>query len=163
MAPYQPPAAPERKTPETKAPEQRIRRLIGEQLFAVLSTVGRGQPYSSLVGFAASDDLLLIYFATGKATRKYANLKENPRSSVLIDDRGNLAGDIDRALALTAVGRVEEIGPALENGFKKAFSAKQPGLADFLYAPGTARLALKVEAYYLVSRFQNVVEYRPGA
>ena len=144
-------------------PKRRIRGLLRKQLFAVLATVGRGQPHASLVAFAASKDLGLLYFATQKSTRKYLNLAANPQASMLIDDRGNLRGDLETASALTVVGRAEDIGPEREKEFDDAFLARQPGLKDFIFSPDTARLALGVEAYYLVSRFEKVSEFRPGS
>ena len=143
--------------------EQRIRALLGGQLFAVLSTVGRGRPHCSLVGFATSKGLDKIYFATAKSTRKYHNLTDNPAAAMLMDDRVNRPEDVEKASALTAFGLVEEISPAHEAAYRESFLARQPRLEGFLYLPDTARLALAVDRYQLVSRFQRVEEYRPGS
>ncbi len=50
-----------------------IRTLFHNQKLAVLSTSLSGHPYTTLVGFAATEDLRRIIFATTRATRKFAN------------------------------------------------------------------------------------------
>ena len=86
-----------------------LRELLETQLLAVLGTHHEGEPYTSLVGFAASPDLKLLYFATGRATRKRANLAADARASMLIDNRRNHPADFSDAAAATAVGTVEEV------------------------------------------------------
>ena len=140
--------------------EQHLRDIAASQLFAVLSTVGGKQPYASLVAFAASADLACIYFSTSRTTRKFNNLEGNPRAAMLMDNRSNQVTDLRRAAAATAVGRVEEIGPDKEGVFKKVFLAKQPHMGEFLVSSNTARLCLRVDTYYVVSRFQSVFEFR---
>jgi len=49
-----------------------LKKLLQSQPLAVLATQSRGQPYASLIAFASSDDLKSLYFATTRATRKYA-------------------------------------------------------------------------------------------
>lgn len=63
-----------------------LRELLETQLLAVLGTHHQGEPHASLVGFAASPDLRMLYFATGRATRKHADLAADARASMLIDN-----------------------------------------------------------------------------
>ncbi|WP_338604533.1 pyridoxamine 5'-phosphate oxidase family protein [Desulfoferula mesophila] len=140
--------------------EQHLRDMAASQLFAVLSTVGEKQPYASLVAFAASTDLARIYFSTSRTTRKFNNLQRNPRAAILMDNRSNQVTDLRLAAAATAVGKVEAIGPDKEAVFKQVFLAKRPHMGEFLDASNTARLCLHVDAYYVVSRFQSVFEFR---
>lgn len=143
--------------------EKHLREMLAGQLFAVLSTVGGEQPYANLVGFAASPDLSRIYFATSRSTRKFSNLERNPKASLLVDNRSNRAADLRRAAAATALGEVEELDPSQESEFKELYLAKQPHLEDFVFSPNTARLCLWVKVYYVVSRFQNVFEFKVSA
>jgi hypothetical protein len=63
--------------------EEVYRFMSGEQ-FAVLSTVGADeQPEAALVGFAVTPKLELV-FDTVKQSRKYPNLKRNPRMAWVI-------------------------------------------------------------------------------
>jgi len=47
-----------------------------EQPYAVLCTEGRGQPYGSMIAFAANQELNTVVFATPVATRKFRLLSE---------------------------------------------------------------------------------------
>ena len=83
---------------------ERVRSLLESQPLAVLSSSAQGHPYTNLVAFAATEDLRRVVFATMRATRKYQNMHEDPRVSLLIDDRSNRVSDIRDALAVTAQG-----------------------------------------------------------
>jgi nitroimidazol reductase NimA-like FMN-containing flavoprotein (pyridoxamine 5'-phosphate oxidase superfamily) len=58
------------------------------QPLAVLATHNKGQPYGSLVAFAATHDLDYLIFSTTRSTRKFANLSADPRVAMVIDNRG---------------------------------------------------------------------------
>lgn len=64
---------------------QDLRTLLTGQSLAVLATDQDGHPYSSLVGFVATETLKHILFATTRGTRKYRNMDANPRVSLLVD------------------------------------------------------------------------------
>lgn len=142
----------------------RLKHTVGElfrsQKLAVLSTHNKGQPYASLVVFAATQDLKLLLFATTRATRKYDNLSHDPRVALLIDSRSNLNSDIHGAIAVTATGIAEEVGEKEKEALLKIYLAKHPHLKDFVHSPTCALLRVKVETYYLVSKFQKVFELR---
>ena len=89
-----------------------MKALFTGQGLAIVSTQEHGQPYCNLVAFASTDDLKHLIFATNRATRKFANIDENPRVSILIDNRSNRISDFHEAVAVNAVGLAEEIlGP----------------------------------------------------
>ena len=132
-----------------------IGRLLSSQRLAVLASYGDDQPYTSLVAFAASADLKAIYFATSRATRKFANLTRCARVSMLIDNRSNRQRDFHKGIAVTALGSVGEVE---KSEAAELYLRKHPHLKDFMESPSTALLEISVERYYLVSRFQNVLE-----
>jgi nitroimidazol reductase NimA-like FMN-containing flavoprotein (pyridoxamine 5'-phosphate oxidase superfamily) len=135
-----------------------VRELLADQLLAVLATHHRGEPYASLVAFAPTPDLHHILFVTSRSTRKWTNLTEDARASMLIDNRDNRPEDFADAAAVTAIGAVEEV-PADEDGeFTRLFVQRHPYLADFTASPSCVRLRLNVRTYILVTRFQHVVE-----
>jgi nitroimidazol reductase NimA-like FMN-containing flavoprotein (pyridoxamine 5'-phosphate oxidase superfamily) len=139
----------------------RVRTLLTGQYLAVLSSSREGAPYASLVAFAAAEDLRTILFATSRTTRKYANLSASASAALLIDNRRNEEADFHRAMAVTAVGRVEELeGDDRQRG-EKLYLAKLPHLEDFVRAPSCALLCLAVERYILVRKFQRVEELVP--
>jgi len=134
--------------------------LFSSQKLAVLGTHQRGQPYGSLVAFAATPDLKSIVFATTRATRKFANLQADSRVSMVLDNRSNRVADFRKAVAATALGRAKEVRGAERKKVAKLYLAKNPHLREFVTSPTCALVKIRVEIYYLVWRFQNVFEWR---
>jgi nitroimidazol reductase NimA-like FMN-containing flavoprotein (pyridoxamine 5'-phosphate oxidase superfamily) len=133
-----------------------LRELCGGQPLAVLATDAGSRPYASLVAVAVTPDLRQLYFATLRATRKWANLAGNHHVSLLIDNRSNQVADFSRAAAATVLGTAEELcGAELEAGLA-LFLGRHPHLAEFTASPGCALFRVQIESIYLVTRFQNV-------
>jgi nitroimidazol reductase NimA-like FMN-containing flavoprotein (pyridoxamine 5'-phosphate oxidase superfamily) len=138
--------------------KKHLQELLRSQKLAVLSTNRQDHPYASLVGFAATDDVKHLIFATARSTRKYANLTNNAKVAMLIDSRSNQDADFHAAIAATAIGTAEEIGEHERETMLELYLTKHPHLMDFVKAPTCALIRMKVDCYYLVSRFQNVIE-----
>ena len=140
-----------------------IEGLFSGQRLAVLSTCSAdGHPYASLVCVVAEADLSAIYFATSRATRKFANLTAEPRAALLVENSQNRQADIYEAAAVTAVGTVAEVSGPQAEGPLASFRERHSQLEDFVNAPSTALQRLAVRTYYLVNRFQKVMEYHVG-
>jgi len=135
-----------------------LENLFKSQNLAVLATHENGQPYTSLMAFAGSEDLKALYFVTGQATRKYANLMGDPRAAMMIDNRSNAPADIADAMAATATGSVDIVSENERINLLPAYLQKHPPLAEFAKSPSTRLIRLNVFCYYVVNRFQNVVE-----
>ena len=130
------------------ADEKVLREVLGGQYFAVLSTVEQGLPYSSLVSFATADGLRALVFATGRSTRKYRSMRENPEVALLIDNRSNRPSDTEQATAVTAMGRAgEEIGD--RDLLEAALLARHPQLGHFMEQPGSAVMVVRVREYII--------------
>lgn len=130
------------------------------QTFAVLGTSRQGHAYSSLVAFSAEDSGEALYFATTRATRKYHNLADDNRVSLLIDNRADLDMPLYEAAAVTAYGAAEELDGDDRIEALQSYLAKHPQMKTFATAPSTALFRINVEVYHLVQRFQNVTELR---
>jgi nitroimidazol reductase NimA-like FMN-containing flavoprotein (pyridoxamine 5'-phosphate oxidase superfamily) len=141
----------------------RLEEMLRTQRLAVLSTAGPGgEPYSSLVSFAAPGTGRLL-FATTRATRKYENLRADGRVALLVDNRRNEEADFHEALAATALGRAVELsGEERERGID-AYTFKLPFLEEFVRAPSCALFRVGVEKWIVVTRFQNVIEVVPDS
>lgn len=135
-----------------------LRELFSSQRLAVLATQGGGQPYTSLVAFAATEDLKHLLFATTRSTRKYANLSDESRVSLLVDNRSNQDSDFHKAIAVTATGSAEEVSEQERDHLVSLYLRKHPHLEEFVTSPTCALLKVRVRTYYTVSRFQNVME-----
>jgi len=144
--------------------EDEIRRqlndLFAKQRLAVLATQQGGEPYANLVAFCASADLKHLYFATARSTRKFANLAAEGRVSLLITDSANAETDFHQAVAVTVVGKAEEVSGAEKQATLGPYLAKHPYLEDFVRAPTCALIRVKARIYILVSHFQTVMELR---
>ena len=144
--------------------KERIReillKLCSSQKLGVLGTHQAGQPYGSLVAFAATSDLKNLVFATTRATRKFANLRSDPRVSVVMDNRSNRVADFRKAVAATVLGRAREVRGKEREKLAKMYLAKHPHLKEFVTSPTCALVKIRVEVYYLVWRFQNVLEWK---
>lgn len=138
---------------------EKIHALLSSQRLAVLSTQRDGQPYSSLMAFAFTDDLKNIVIATGKSTRKHQNIVQECRVSLLVDNRSNSDDDFSAATALTVLGQAQRIEEAERPLYAKLYLSRHPSLESFLASPATALLKVRVSHYLLVSRFQSVMEY----
>ena len=141
-------------------PQRQLRALLEGQQLAVLATSEAGRPYTSLVAFAVAPDLDQLFFATARATRKYANLTAEPRVALLVDDRAHRESDLQEAIAVTALGRAETVEGAARAALQELFLARHPQLEAFVRDPACALIRVRVEVYYLVSSFQQVVEIR---
>lgn len=137
-----------------------IESLLRSQQLAALSTQRDGQPYTSLMAFAYTPDLKFILVATGKATRKHQNILQDSRVSLLIDNRSNREGDFHSAMALTVLGKAQATEADEQSALQDLYLSRHPYLENFLASPSTAFVKIMVSHYLLVSRFQNVMEYR---
>lgn len=142
--------------------ENEVRQLILElletQKLLVLSTQRNGQPYSSLMAFAYTEDLCSILVATGSSTRKHGNIEREPRVSLLVDNRSNETSDFHEACALTALGRVKAVADSDRHSHAALYLSRHPYLERFMHSPSTVFLRIEISHYILVNRFQQVME-----
>lgn len=145
------------KSKETK---QLVGGLLEQQMLAVLAScvADEQQPYTSIVGFAATGDLEYLLFATRRETRKYENMMRSPKVALLIDNRSHSGRDFHEAVAVTALGSVEEIDRKENAEMYEEYRRQCPHLSDFAAAPTTALMRVRVSKYLCVSKFQNVTE-----
>jgi uncharacterized pyridoxamine 5'-phosphate oxidase family protein len=139
-------------------PMQLLKEVIGTQYFAVLNSVGKGQPYSNLVSFVITDDLKSLVFVTDRNTRKYRNIKENNNISLLIDNRTNQPSDVTQAIAITVIGTARE---ELDNksSLQTIFITKHPQLQQFIDNLNSALILVTVREYIIAGfdKTQHVV------
>jgi nitroimidazol reductase NimA-like FMN-containing flavoprotein (pyridoxamine 5'-phosphate oxidase superfamily) len=149
---------------ESDAPTlaERIERLIDTQKYAVLATQGEGQPYASLVAFAASEDLSAATFATPVATRKYNLLVKCDRVALFIDSRSEGEDDMMHIQAVTATGRAIQLeqGPDWDSWAKRLIE-RHPHLEAFVRSPTSALFRIDFIRFFHVMRFQEVYQWRP--
>lgn len=139
---------------------EKMVRLCGDQAFAVLATVGPEGPTASLIAFASSPKLDRIVFLTPRETAKHDHILAQPKVALLIDDRSDHPGSINRISALTLSGVAHVLDEA--NGrseWTSLFLEKHPNLSEFALASSTAAILVSVTSGVYVSKFQEVFEW----
>lgn len=132
--------------------------LVQVQDLAALAA-GR-PPRVSLVAFAATADLTGIYFVTPRPTRKYRNIKADPRVGLLIDNRTEAGADFESGRAATISGSAEELtGPDRDEG-AKIYLARRPDLAAFLGRVDAALFLVRIEEYRCTFGLDRTVVFR---
>jgi uncharacterized protein YhbP (UPF0306 family) len=134
-----------------------LRDLFSSQMLAILATQSNGQPYGNLVAFVATEDLRFLLFGTARDTRKFINIKTDPRVAMVIDSRTNQRVDFQRAIAVTATGIAEEVEGTERDQLLKLYLSKHPHLKKFVKSPTCALLRVKVGTYFVVKKLQNVM------
>ncbi len=135
---------------------QDIKSILFEQLYGILATSYKHQPYTSLLAFVASSDIKHIFLATGKGTHKFHNLLKNRNIAFFIDTRSNRTVDISDAFALTAIGKADPIESNQKEQVKNRYLQRHPQLNHFINAEHVELIQLTIASYTLVKRFQEV-------
>ncbi len=138
----------------------RIKRVLKGQDLAVLSTIGKRYPYQNIVSFSVSRDFKHIFFATSRATVKYANIKRCPRVSMFVDNRTNSELDLLEAVGVTAIGDAQEVRSGALKLKLSSYIRRHPHLKGFADSPGVSLFSIRVRAYFVVTRFQEVSEVK---
>lgn len=134
-----------------------LSELFATQYFASFATHSGANIHSSLVAFAATDDLKILYLCTSRATRKYTNVKKNPSVSLLIHNSSNEATDVNQAIAVTVTGTATEVTQERLAPIRALYLARHPHFSNFAASPNTAFIEVRVSSYDVVSHFQEVV------
>jgi heme iron utilization protein len=133
-----------------------LRGLFAAQRYAVLGTQGAERVSLNLMAVAATDDLRVLILATERATPKYANLRHDPRVSLLMDNRANQSGDTETALALTVDGLAEEVAEPEREELAQLLLSRHPQLGALVRSPTCALFRVRVERYELVRGLYDV-------
>jgi general stress protein 26 len=122
-------------------------QFMNRESLAVLATVGdNGQPQAALMGFAVTRELEII-FDTVKTSRKYPNLKKNPRVAWVI--------------GCTTEVTVQYEGSARELEGEELAKYQQTYFAKF--TDGPERLTWPGITYFVVRpKWVRYCDYNPG-
>ncbi len=144
--------------PDTTELRRTIRHLLSSERLAVLATQCDGQPYTSLVTVAATDDLRRVLFPTLRSSTKYTHLTADARVAILLDNRCAEAPGSDDAVALTVIGSAAQVSSQDAERLTQLYLNRHPHLADFLRNPDCALVEVQVQQFRLVRKLQDVSE-----
>jgi heme iron utilization protein len=137
-----------------------LKTLFDSQRLAVLATQSEGQPHGCLVAFACSNDLKHLFFSTDRGTRKYHDIRINPRVVMVIDNRSNRESDFQQAVAVTVRGTARESEGKDREKWMALYLEKHPQLSDFTLNPNVALLKIDVDEF-LVAGFRSTRNFKP--
>jgi hypothetical protein len=110
------------------------------------------------VAFWGDPSLRRLVFATPRTTRKFANLREDPRVALLVNSSENAASDFHQAASATVTGTAAPAPEGERPCLAAALLDRHPYLKAFLSAPTTAVVSVAVRKIVLVHHFQTVEE-----
>jgi len=138
----------------------RLSLLNRKQPHAVLATVSGNEPYTSLIAYAVTPDIKGLLFATPRGTRKFSNLMKNRRVCLLIDSRSGTAGNYMKTESVTVIGKAGIVRKGrVREELARIFLKKHPLLTEFVRAPSTSLILVKIIKCIHVSSFQIVSEW----
>ncbi len=134
-----------------------MKKLLKENDTCVLATCSENIPHCSLMAYVPNDACDVIYMVTRRSSRKYSNLKANPRVSLLIDTRGSAQGVAPSELkALTVAGTFTAIAEeAQRHQILQQIVARHPHLQELADQPDVEPLAIAVESFLLLNGVLN--------
>jgi uncharacterized pyridoxamine 5'-phosphate oxidase family protein len=126
---------------------QEVFRFMDSERYGVLTTAtNSGQPEAALVGFAVTPDLEVI-FDTVRSSRKYPNLKENPRVA--------LVAGCTTEITVQYEGEAEELEGVTLAKYKPIYFQK--------FTDGLERESWAGIVYFVVRpRWVRYCDYNPG-
>jgi uncharacterized pyridoxamine 5'-phosphate oxidase family protein len=126
---------------------QEVFRFMDSERYGVLTTAtNSGQPEAALVGFAVTPDLQVI-FDTVRSSRKYPNLKENPRVA--------LVAGCTTEITVQYEGEAEELEGVTLAKYKPIYFQK--------FTDGLERESWAGIVYFVVRpRWVRYCDYNPG-
>lgn len=135
------------------------RALMRRAFKGSLATIqgGSGYPYASLITLA-TDPAGAPIFLISKLARHTANLAQDPRASIMVDETGALADPLQGA-RLTFYGRAE---PTSEEGVGRRFLARHPEAAFYAGFPDFGFWRLRVAGAHFIGGFGRIFDLDPN-
>ena len=133
-----------------------LKHLLTSQQVGILATQDREQPYTSLVAFAANKDIKTIIFVTAGGTRKYINIMNNSKVSLLIHNYSGDVLDFSKAVAVTILGKAKEASPQDLDYLTDLYLKKHRYLENFIRRPGNKLIMITVHDY-IIATFNETI------
>ncbi len=124
--------------------------LILSNSMAVLATSKDNQPHCSLMTYLAREDARTIFMLTAQNSRKYSNILNNPRVSLLIDTRTRPGIECSSIKALTVEGLGLPVNEQRQEKLKQAMIDKHPHLEALGRQDGSVVLEIQAGSFLLL-------------
>jgi len=136
---------------------KKMKELVKANDLCVLATVSEGRPHCSLMSYISDEDGHEIFLISHKTTKKYVNLMENPKVSLLIDTREEEKGERRIHIkALTVSGEFQTINDSVKKGLiRERFLKRHSHLIDLLNDPDAEIFSIKVKSFQLLDGLKD--------
>ena len=129
-----------------------MKAVVRNNTTCVLATGGpNGQPHTSLMTYSWSDDGLALYLLTGKHSRKYRYMVDNPKVSLMIDTRAEKSPPLrEDTVALTITGHAQEVDGAAQTAAREQLLAINPHLQAISASETNTIMKIVVKEFLLL-------------
>jgi nitroimidazol reductase NimA-like FMN-containing flavoprotein (pyridoxamine 5'-phosphate oxidase superfamily) len=128
---------------------ERMKDLVRRKDSCVLATTDGETPHCSLMAYVPDPEAEHIFLITSRDTRKYQNLQQHPRVSLLIDTRGGRERGTTQALTVTGTCRLLPEGGEASR-IKALFVDRHPHLRGLLDREDIAIVCVRAESLLLL-------------
>jgi nitroimidazol reductase NimA-like FMN-containing flavoprotein (pyridoxamine 5'-phosphate oxidase superfamily) len=137
--------------------DPRIREILQTQRLCVLATSWQEEPYCSLMGYLWDQDTGDFYMVTSSESRKFRNLNQNPRVSLLLDTRTTeKPRDGASIRALTVQGKAQLFsGPGIGEEVLKRMQQVHPQLRNLLQNQKVVVVRVRPISFLLLDGVEN--------
>lgn len=129
-----------------------VKAMLLDNTLCVMCTTSEGLPYCSLMTYVLSEDLKTVYMVTVRESRKYRNLKENARVSLLVDNRQRLDFHSEEHVAsITFEGVHRPLNTEESEGARDLFAASHSELHEILKNPDCVIFGVELKTFLLLN------------
>jgi nitroimidazol reductase NimA-like FMN-containing flavoprotein (pyridoxamine 5'-phosphate oxidase superfamily) len=135
---------------------EQISSILKDNKYAVLSTVGDGQPHASIIAVTWLKGYRQIIFVTYRGTRKHSNISNNCKVAVLVESGNNSSSLFQEKSVLTAFGVAEEIRLNENEVIFREHLERHPDLLFLSQSKDCALMHIIVDTYQVVHGVEDV-------
>lgn len=135
---------------------EQIAGILKDSKYAVLSTVGDGQPHASLIAVTWLEGNRQLIFVTYRGTQKHSNISNNSKVAVLVESLNNNISLFHEKSVLTAYGHAEEIGLSEDDAILRAHLERHPDLLFLSQSKDCALMRVNINSYQIVHGVEDV-------
>lgn len=119
-----------------------LRQIFTEQRYGILATNGEQYPHTTVVCYAAADNLSTLLFVTPRPSRKFQFLLAWPHASLFVDNRSDDSKALHQAYGIETRGIASQVEDSQWAAYRSVYLAKYPELRSFIDAESNALKAL---------------------
>ena len=132
----------------------KMKTLLRRKSSCVLATTDGETPHCSLMAYITPASADRLFLATPRDTRKYRNILQNPKVSLLIDTRDEKTSRPAQALVVAGACRILEDEEEMAT-VKASFWEKHPHLQGLIRKGNVAFLCVVFESFLLLDGPEN--------